>query len=271
MLRLPAALLFVAVLTSAQNDPAGYVLKASGAWTATLNGRNRPLKTGATVNPGDQLQSQPADAVLGLVLYDGTYLKCGRQNPDAASARCRQPIAIPARQQSQNIFSAFLDRLQNKHLPPVAFVTSRARESGPPPAELREAVIASRTGSLDLSSVIAKPAASELHLYLEPLDAPPGCADMLFTLPAGAQSVPVAQFQPRCNGLYQLSATDASMQSAYPATVLIVDPAAQARAASLLSQAADRVAQWQSAGEDERRTYLRLTLGAIQQELRPSK
>jgi hypothetical protein len=271
MLRLPATLIFVAVLSSAQSDPAGYILKASGAWTATLNGQNRSLKAGATVNPGDKLHSEPTDAVLGLVLYDGTYLKCGRQNPDAGSARCRQPIEIPARQQSQNIFSAFLDRLQNKHLPPVAFVTSRGAESGPPPVELREAVVSSAGSSLDLSSVLSKTAASELHLYLEPLDAPQGCADMLFAVRAGARSVPAGKLQPRCNGLYQLSATDASMQSAYPATILIVAPASQSRGSRMLSQAAERAAQWQSAGEDERRTYLRLTLGAIQQELRSSK
>jgi hypothetical protein len=168
------------------------------------------------------------------------------------------------------VLAAFLDRLQNKRLPPVAFVTSRGRDNGPPPAELRDGVVAADSSKLDLSRVMSV-AASELHFYLEPLDAPAGCGALLFKMPAGTRAVPVAEFHPRCNGLYQLSATDAAMQGSYPATVLFVAPVEEARAARMLDDAVRVTAQWQSAGEEEKRTFLRLTLGAIQQTLRSGK
>ncbi|HWD00571.1 MAG TPA: hypothetical protein VG456_27630 [Candidatus Sulfopaludibacter sp.] len=266
--RLTATLaLLLPVSGYAQNDAAGYILSASGSWTAKLNGRERPVKAGATVNPGDQLNCSRPDAILGLVLYDGTYVKCG----SSGMPKCSPPIQVPPRKAAQGIFSAFLDRLQNKHLPPVAFVTSRGRDSGPPPLELRDAVVTSAGGPLDLSSVLSVPAPPELHLYIEPLDAPSGCGAILFKLAAASRQVDAGDFQPRCNGLYQLSATDASMQSAYPATLLFVAPGEQERGSRMLSEAAATAAAWKGAAENERRTYLRATLDAIQQNLRSSK
>ena len=263
----PAGLaILLALAARAQDDPAaGYILKCAGQWTASLNGQNRPLKAGTAVKPGEQLHSNPPNALLGLVLYDGTYLKC------PSSDKCKQPIRIPPRQKAQSALSAFLDRLENKHLPPVAFVTSRAAGTGPPPAELRDAVVASGAAKMDLSTVLSASPPVELHLYLEPLDAPSGCGAVMFTLPAGEHSVDAADFHPKCNGLYQLSGTGESMEGAYPATVLIVSPADQARAAGRLAQAAAVTANWQAAGEDERRTFLRLNLGAIQHSLQPSR
>jgi hypothetical protein len=254
-----------AVAAQAQDDPAaGYILKCAGQWTASRNGQDRPLQAGTAVKPGEQLHSNPPDALLGLVLYDGTYLKCPN------SDKCKQPIRIPPREQAQSAIAAFLDRLENRHLPPVAFVTSRGAGTGPPPVELYDAVVPSGA-RLDLSAVLSAVPPVEMHLYLEPLVAPSGCGAMLFQLAAQQRSVAAGDFQPQCNGLYQLSATGESMQGAYPATVLIVAPAEQARAARRLAEAAGATANWQSAGEDERRTFLRLTLGAIQQSLKSSR
>ncbi|MDR3698218.1 MAG: hypothetical protein P4L56_01205 [Candidatus Sulfopaludibacter sp.] len=263
----PAFAIWCAVAGQAQDNPAaaGYILKCAGQWTASLNGQDRPLQAGVAVKPGEQLHSNPPNALLGLVLYDGTYLKCPN------SDKCKQPIRIPPREQAQSAISAFLDQLENKHLPPVAFVTSRAAASGPPPVELRDAVVPSGAARLDLSSVLSAAPPVELHLYMEPLDAPAGCGATLFKLPAQERSVEAGDFQPKCNGLYQLSGTGDSMEGAYPATVLIVAPADQARAAHRLAQALELTAKWQSAGEDERRTFLRLTLGAIQQSLKSSR
>jgi len=249
-----------------QSDPAaGYILKCAGAWTASLNGKERPLKAGAVVNPGDKLHSNPPDALLGLVLYDGTYLKC----PNAD--KCKQPLEIPARPAPQGTLSAFLDRLQNKHLPPVAFVTSRAAGAPVPPVELRDAIVTPAGSRLDLTPALSDAPPLELHFYLEPLDAPAGCEAMLFKLAASARTVEVSDFHARCNGLYQLSATDDSMLAAYPATILFVAPADAARAARTLDEAASATARWQLAGEDEKRTFRRLTLGAIQQTLQSAK
>lgn len=254
---------FFVIAAWGQNDPAaGYILKCAGIWTASHNGQDRPLKAGTVVNPGDKLHSNPPDAVLGLVLYDGTYLKC------PSSDKCKQPLEIPARAKPQGTISAFLDRLQNKHLPPVAFVTSRAAGSAPPPVELRDAVVAHAGTLLDLSRVLSGAPPVELHLYLEPLDAPAGCGAELFKLAASAGTLEASDFDARCNGLYQLSGTGDSMEGAYPATILFVAPGQQARAERMLDEAAGATAQWQLAGEDERRTFLRLTLGAIQQSLR---
>ncbi len=258
--------LLLALAARAQDDPAsGYILKCAGQWTATLNGQDRTLKAGTTVKPGEQLHSNPPNALLGLVLYDGTYLKC------PSSDKCKQPIRIPAREKAQSALSAFLDRLENKHLPPVAFVTSRAAGTGPPPVELRDAVVASSADRLDLSAVLSAAPPVELHLYLEPLDAPSACGPAMFTLQAQQHSVEAGDFQPKCNGLYQLSGTGESMEGAYPATVLMVAPAEQSRAARRLAQAAGVTVNWQAAGEDERRTFLRLTLGAIQHSLQSSR
>jgi len=258
------ALLF-AIAGQAQNGPAaGYILKCAGTWTASQNGQDRPLKAGTPVNPGEKLHSNPPDALLGLVLYDGTYLKC------PSSDKCKQPIQIPARAQAQSTISAFLDRLQNRHLPPVAFVTSRGAGAGPPPVELRDAIVASGP-MLDLSPALSTMPSADVHLYLEPLDAPPGCGAVLFKLAKSAHSVEAGDFQPKCNGLYQLSGTGDAMEGTYAATVLVVAPGQQLRASRLLEDARSVTAQWQSAGEDERRTFLRLTLGGIQQNLQSAK
>src|SRR5580698_986544 len=163
-----AAILF-AIAGQAQNGPpAGYILKCAGVWTASQNGQDRPLKAGTVVNPGDKLHSNPPDALLGLVLYDGTYLKCPN------SDKCKQPIQVPPRAQAQGTISAFLDRLQNRHLPPVAFVTSRAAGSAPPPVELRDAIVAASGTKLDLTPALSGAPPAGLPLYLEPLDAPAG-------------------------------------------------------------------------------------------------
>ncbi len=164
--------------------------------------------------------------------------------------------------------SAFLDRLQNKCLPPVAFVTSRAAGSTHPPVELRDAIVIPAGKRLDLSGVLSGAPPAELHLYLEPLDAPAGCGAVLFRLAASARTTEASDFDPRCNGLYQLSGTGDAMEGAYPATVLLAGAGQRARAQRMLDEAAGVTAQWQSAGEDERRTFLRLTLSAIQQSLR---
>jgi hypothetical protein len=262
----PAVFLLFSLAGQAQDDPAaGYILKCAGQWTASLNGQDRPLKAGNAVKPGEQLHSNPPNALLGLVLYDGTYLKCPN------SDKCGQPIRIPPRAKAQSALSAFLDRLENRHLPPVAFVTSRAAGSAPPPVELRDAIVPSGTSRLDLSPVLSAAAPVELHLYLEPLDVPAGCDAALFKLAPHERTVEPGDFHPKCNGLYQLSGTGDTMEGAYPATVLIVNPSEQARAARELSQAVAATSQWQSAGEDERRTFLRLTLAAIQQSLKSTR
>ena len=266
-----AAGLFPAAGRGQTNPAAGYVLKCSGVWTANQNGQDRPLKAGAVVNPGDKLRSNPADAVLGLVLYDGTYLKCGRPGAGAAAAKCQQPIQVPAQVQTRSTFAAFLEKLENRQLPPVAFVTSRAAGSADPPVELRDAVLAGGGSRLDLSHALSGAPPVELHFYLEPLDAPAGCGAAMFTLAAGALAAPAGDLAPRCNGLYKLSATDESMEAAYPATVLLVAANQRERASRMLDEAVRVTTQWESAGEDEKRTFLRLTLGGIQQSIQAAK
>ncbi len=257
--------LLLSVAGRAQTDPpSGYVLKCAGQWTATRNGQDRPLKPGVVVNPGDKLHSNPPDAILSLVLYDGTYLKC------PASDKCKQPIQIPPRAQAQGTLSAFLDRLTNKHLPPVAFVTSRAAGSPSAPVELHDAVLAGGGAELDLSAVLSATPAVSIPLYLEPLDAPAGCDATLFKLPAGQREVD-APLPARCNGLYQLSGTGESMEGTYPATMLLVSPGERADAERRFRDAVAAAAQWHGAGEDEKRTFLRLTLSAIRQSLGPSR
>jgi hypothetical protein len=271
-LRIAATLAFLSVFSmyAQTDDAAGWVLSADGTWTASAKGgQPRKLQAGVVVKPGESLQGTPADANLGLVLYDGTYLRCGRSNPSKPS--CKQPIAIPERAKSKGILSAFMDQLTNKHLPPVAFVTSRGAQSAPPPVELRDAVLPVNGNTLDLTFALNRTAPEDLHFYLEPLDAPKGCTDLIFTLPKSAQSAKAPGFQPGCEGLYILSSTDSSMQGVYPATVLFVPPAKQARAEKMLEDASHVTAGWQSAAENEVRTFRRLTLGAIQQSLRSER
>ena len=254
--------LLLAIAGQAQGDPpAGYVLKCGGQWTASQNGKDRPLQSGTVVNPGEQLHSNPANALLTLVLYDGTYLRC------PSSDKCKQPIQIPARAKAQGTISAFLDRLQNRRLPPVAFVTSRAAGAPPPPLELHEAVVATGGPRLDLSAVLSATPSTPLSLSVEPLDAPRECAATLIQVSAGERSVAGEEIPPRCNGLYQVTAGGEAMQAAYPATVLFVDASQKPEAERRLQEAVLATAQWQAAGEDEKRTFLRLSLGGIQRSL----
>lgn len=255
------AVLF-AIAGQAQSDPpAGYVLKCGGQWTASQNGKDRVLQSGTVVNPGEQLHSNPPNALLTLVLYDGTYLRC------PSSDKCKQPIQIPARRKAQGTISAFLDRLQNKRLPPVAFVTSRAAGAPPPPIQLHEAVVATGGPRIDLSTLLSAAPAATLSLSVEPLDAPRDCPATLIQVPPGERSVARDEIPAKCNGLYQITAGGEAMQGAYPATVLFVDAAQKPDAERRLREAVQATERWQAAGEDEKRTFLRLSLGGIQHSL----
>jgi hypothetical protein len=238
---------------------AGYILKSSGSWTAAPDGRNpHPIKAGDTIQPGDWLASNPPDATLGLVLFDGTYLKCGKAAGGAPPARCAQPIRIPPPAETPGILRAFLDRLENRALPPVAFVTSRGVAAASP-IQLKDAVLLARGTAVDLAPALSSPPPTALHLLLTPIDRPDTCAVLDVPLPAAAHSVSIAGLKPQCT-LYELSATDESMEGAYPATVLFASAGNFARADRLLKEASALVAGWQSASEEEKRTFLRVVL-----------
>lgn len=251
-------------LVSAQT-PAGYVLGAQkDAWTAkSADGKTRTLSQGGLIYAGDQLSSNPPGAALSLVMSDGTYRRCAKEY--VASPTCK-PFTVPAAPETPKLLKAFFDRLSNKNLPPLASVTSRGAE-GTPPVQLRDAVLQRKGEIVDFADAVSAPPPSDLHLLLEPMELSDSCPLLQVKLTAHTREAGLPGLKPACFGIYQLSSTDQSMETALPATVLFVQPAQFETASKMLAEAADRASQWQGASEAEKRTFLRVTLSAVRQTL----
>jgi hypothetical protein len=255
---------FLLICTAAAQSPAGYILKLQGAWKAN----DRPIWAGDVVHSGEHLHSNNPDDSISLVLYDGSYLKCepGKPRPP----KCTQPIVFSPETPPKGLIAAFFDRLTNRDLPAIAFVTSRGI-GPPPPVQLRDAVLSPKGVIVDFADALSGPPPFDLHVILKPLELPQSCPTLDAKLASQATTVGLPDLKPACMGLYQLSSADNSMEAAAPATVLFVPAAQYDRASKLLAEAADRASQWQNASDVEKRMFLRVSLSAIRQILRTAK
>jgi hypothetical protein len=161
-------------------------------------------------------------------------------------------------------------RLSNQQRPPINFVTSRGF-GPPPPIKLKDGVLPATGANVDFSKALSAPPPSDLRLILKPIELPTQCKPLELKLSPGIHSMVIPGLVPACLGLYELASTDKAMESASPATVLLLSPNQLAGASKLFSDAAALSGRWRDLDEDEQHSFSRIALSAIQQSLQSQK